>query len=96
MQLNTLHPYRFDKEEENFFVRYSLSFESPLDQRPAPLGNVWLIITIDGITERSLQLSKPFSLLRQPKEIVEIVVQREAWHYIQKTRRRKVQEEDLH
>jgi hypothetical protein len=46
-------------------------------------GNVWLVISIEGDANQKFIVSKPSSILLQPREIVEVIIQRETINYLQ-------------
>jgi hypothetical protein len=46
-------------------------------------GNVWLVISLEGDVNQKFIVSKPSSILLQPREIVEVIIQRETINYLQ-------------
>jgi len=75
MQLNTVYELRFEKGQV-YQVNYYLTTDVLTDETLAA-DSLWLVISIDGNEDETFYLSKPASILKQPKEVIEIIVQRE-------------------
>jgi hypothetical protein len=82
MQLNTLYQYFFHSNAEACRIDYFLTNDS-LSEEPCNEGNVWLVISIEGDQNQKFIVSKPSSILIQPREIVEVIIQRETINYLQ-------------
>ena len=82
MQLNTLYQYIFRSDTETFRIDYFLTTDTFSDQSNSE-GNVWLVISLEGEVKQKFLVSKPSSILHQPKEIIEVIIQRETNNYLQ-------------
>jgi hypothetical protein len=82
MQLNTLYQYLFHSDAEPCRIDYFLTTDSLSEQHNND-GNVWLVISIEGDANQKFIVSKPSSILLQPREIVEVIIQRETINYLQ-------------
>ena len=54
-----------------------------MDNEPTNAGCLWLVVSVAGEENIKFHLSKSLVILKQPKEIVEVIVQRETWHFLQ-------------
>ncbi len=82
MQLNTLYQYCFHSGTETFRIDYFLTADELSDQVNIA-GNIWLVISIEVGEKQNFLVSKPSSILHQPKEIIELIIQRETLSYLQ-------------
>jgi len=82
MQLNTLYQYFFRSHTECFRIDYFLTSDN-LSDRVNSEGNVWLVISLEREDKQKFLVSKPSSIIHQPKEIVEVIIQRETVYYMQ-------------
>ncbi len=82
MQLNTLYHYRFRSGTETIRIDYFLTADELNDQVNIE-GNIWLVISLEAGHQQKFLVSKPSSILHQPKEIIELIIQRETLSYIQ-------------
>jgi hypothetical protein len=81
MQLNTLYQYFFRSGTESFRIDYFLTTDTLSDQVNSD-GNVWLVISLEGEDKQKFLVSKPLSIIHQPKEIIEVIIQRETVSYM--------------
>jgi hypothetical protein len=81
MQLNTLYQYFFRSNTETFRIDYFLTTDTLSDQVNSE-GNVWLVISLEGEDKQKFVVSKPASILHQPREIIEVIIQRETVSYL--------------
>lgn len=72
-QLNELFSFSFEKSSDTITAEYFFTPES-LQGQKATKGVVWLAIKTEQFT---IKVLKPESILKQPKEIIEKIVQRE-------------------
>ena len=82
MQLNTLYQFFFRSNSETSRIDYFLTTDTLSDQVNSD-GNVWLVISLEGEDQQRFVVSKPASILHQPKEIIEVIIQREIVKYLQ-------------
>lgn len=77
MELNSVYEFYFDKGSQQYEVNYFFTVDKIKNTAPLP-GEIWLVITVRTEENQNLYVPKSLSILRQPKEIVEIIVRREA------------------
>ena len=82
MQVNTLYPYAFHKEGELYTTEYFMTTDSIDNQLPAK-GSVWIVVAVEGEERHVFHLPKPSGILKQPREIIEIIIQREVMRFLQ-------------
>jgi|GEM_PF-1437250 len=82
MQLNTLYQYCFRTGTETFRIDYFLTAEE-LNGQVNIAGNIWLVVSLEMGDKQKFLVSKPSSILHQPKEIIELIIQRETLSYLQ-------------
>ena len=82
MKLNTLYHCCFKKGADVYQVEYSLT-TGAIDNETTSKGHLWLVISVEGEENIKFHLSKSLTILKQPKEIVEVIVQRERWQFLQ-------------
>ena len=81
MQINTLYKYIFHSDTEACRIDYFLTNDS-LSEQHSNEGNIWLVISLEGDENQKFIVSKPSSILLQPREIVEVIIQRETINYL--------------
>lgn len=82
MKLNTLYHCCFKKGADVYQVEYFLT-TGAIDNETTSKGCLWLVISVEGEENIKFHLSKSLAILKQPKEIIEVVVQRETGHFLQ-------------
>lgn len=83
MEVETIHQYCFKRGSETCSVEFFLSTKAMGHQINEP-GKIWLFISVKGNEEHKFCLPKSIDILRQPKEIVRVIVKRETLHYLQR------------
>ncbi|MGZ3838179.1 MAG: hypothetical protein ACXVMS_05865 [Flavisolibacter sp.] len=84
MELNTLQHCRFQYGNLEFLVEYFLTADLIEEDLVAP-GLVALVVSWGKEENQKHCVTKSVALLRQPKDIIEIIVQREVLHLVQST-----------
>lgn len=75
MELNTLKQCHFNNGSQRFDIDYFLTKDS-IGGDPLLPQEVRLVLSIRGNQKR--YIAKSISIMRQPKEVIEIIVRREA------------------
>ena len=82
MQLNTLCQFSFHKDGEFYSTEYFVTTDS-MDNQTLPKGSVWIVVAVEGEERQIFHQSKPSGILKQPREIIEIIIQREVVRFMQ-------------
>lgn len=77
MELNTLKQCHFKSGSQQFEIDYFLTRDSIGSDPPLP-EEVRLVLSIRGSQDQKHYIAKSVSIMRQPKEVIEIIVRREA------------------
>ena len=72
-----LQECNFNKGCQRYVVEYFLTLDRIGDTVP-PHGEVWLVLSIRESEHQKHYVLKSLSILRQPKEVIDIIVRREA------------------
>ena len=80
MTLHQVYSHSFFIEQEAFCSDYF--FTNDIIGEPLARNRIWLVILIRNIEDGSFHLDKLLSILKQPMEVVEKIVQREALHFL--------------
>jgi len=77
MELNRVYELCVNKGSQQYAVDYFFTVDKINDTSPSP-GEIWLVIAVRGDEEHHCCVPKSLSFIRQPEEIVAIIVRREA------------------
>jgi hypothetical protein len=76
--LDTLHTHNFNWQDRSHKVTYCFSYGNNPEKKLGA-NHIWLVVNLDTCV---LKISKSLSILKQPKEIIEKVVEREVKDYL--------------
>lgn len=82
VKLNTLYHCCFKNGADVYQVEYSLT-TGAIGNETTSEGHLWLVVSVEGEENIKFHLSKSRTILKQPKEIIEVIVQREAGRFLQ-------------
>ena len=81
MEPNTLQCCRFKRGGNAYEVEYFLTKDSVCSHAIAP-GHLWLVISLLSSQPQTWYVSKSVAILRQPEEVISVIVQRETMEYL--------------
>ena len=77
MELNTWQQCNCNRGSHRFEIDYFLTKDKIAGTAPSP-PEVWLVFFINGSKDQKHCIAKSLSILRQAKEVIDIIARREA------------------
>jgi hypothetical protein len=81
MEPNTLQYCRFKRGGNAYEVEYFLT-KDPVCSHAIVPGHLWLVISLVSSQPHTWYVSKSVAILRQPAEVISVIVQRETMEYL--------------